>query len=179
VDGALRLCLDRGGERGSSHLAAPARRPLRQGGLAPGRRLHGAGAPTGILWGKPAWGDWWVWDARLTSVLVLFFLYLGHIGLMYAFDDAARGAKAAAILALVGVINVPIIKFSVDWWNSLHQPASVIRLSGPTIHPTMLLPLLLLAVGFTFYFLTLVLVRMKSEIVAARIRAMRLAQLGA
>jgi heme exporter protein C len=134
---------------------------------------------TGSLWGKPMWGAWWVWDARLTSVLVLFFLYLGHIGLMNAFDDAARGAKAAAILALVGVINVPIIKFSVDWWNTLHQPASVIRLSGPTIDISMLIPLLLLAVGFTFYFATLVLVRMKSEIVAARIRALRLAQLGA
>jgi heme exporter protein C len=134
---------------------------------------------TGSLWGKPMWGTWWVWDARLTSVLVLFFLYLGHIGLMNAFDDASRGAKAAAILALVGVINVPIIKFSVDWWNTLHQPASVIRLSGPTIDPSMLVPLLLLAVGFTFYFATLVLVRMKSELVAARIRAMRLAQLGA
>jgi heme exporter protein C len=98
---------------------------------------------------------------------------------MHAFDDAARGAKAAAILALVGVINVPIIKFSVDWWNSLHQPASVIKLSGPTIHSSMLIPLLLMAVGFTFYFATLVLVRMKSEIMAARIRALRLAQLGA
>ena len=133
---------------------------------------------TGSLWGKPTWGTWWVWDARLTSVLVLFFLYLGHIGLMNAFDDATRGARSAAILALVGVINVPIIKFSVDWWNTLHQPASVIKLSGPTIHPTMLIPLLLLAFGFTFYFATLVLVRMRSELVAARIRALRLAQLG-
>jgi heme exporter protein C len=133
---------------------------------------------TGSLWGKPMWGTWWVWDARLTSVLVLFFLYLGHIGLMNAFDDATRGARSAAILALVGVVNVPIIKFSVDWWNSLHQPASVIRLSGPTIHISMLIPLLLLAFGFTFYFATMVLVRMKSELVAARIRALRLAQLG-
>jgi len=133
---------------------------------------------TGSLWGKPMWGTWWVWDARLTSVLVLFFLYLGHIGLMNAFDDATRGARSAAILALVGVINVPIIKFSVDWWNTLHQPASVIRLTGPTIHASMLAPLLLLALGFTFYFATMVLVRMKSEIVAARIRALRLARLG-
>ena len=133
---------------------------------------------TGSLWGKPMWGTWWVWDARLTSVLVLFFLYLGHIGLMNAFDDATRGARSAAILALVGVINVPIIKFSVDWWNTLHQPASVIKLSGPTIHPTMLIPLLLLAFGFTFYFATMVLVRMRSELVGARIRALRLAQLG-
>jgi len=133
---------------------------------------------TGSLWGKPMWGTWWVWDARLTSVLVLFFLYLGHIGLMNAFDDATRGARAAAILALVGVVNVPIIKFSVDWWNTLHQPASVIKLSGPTIHSSMLLPLLLLAVGFTVYFVTIVLVRMRSELVAARIRALRMAQLG-
>ncbi len=88
---------------------------------------------TGSLWGEPMWGTWWVWDARLTSVLVLFFLYLGYIALINAFDDPARGARAGAILALVGVVNLPIIKFSVDWWNTLHQPASVFRLGGPTI----------------------------------------------
>ena len=134
---------------------------------------------TGSLWGKPMWGTWWVWDARLTSVLVLLFLYLGHIGLMNAFEDATRGARSAAILALVGAVNVPIIKFSVDWWNTLHQTASVIKLSGPSIHPSMLAPLLLMAVGFTLYFATLVMVRMRSEIIAARIRAARMAQLGA
>jgi len=134
---------------------------------------------TGSLWGKPMWGTWWVWDARLTSVLVLFFLYLGHIGLMNAFDDATRGARAAAILALVGVVNVPIIKFSVDWWNTLHQTSSVIKLSGPTIHTSMLVPLLLMVFGFTFYFLAIVMVRMRSEIVAARIRALRLIELEA
>ena len=90
---------------------------------------------TGSLWGKPMWGTWWVWDARLTSVLVLFFLYLGHMALMNAFDDAARGRKAAAILALVGFVNVPIIKFSVDWWNTLHQPASVLRAGRPDDPP--------------------------------------------
>jgi heme exporter protein C len=134
---------------------------------------------TGSLWGKPMWGTWWVWDARLTSVLVLLFLYLGHIGLMNAFEDASRGARSAAVLALVGAVNVPIIKFSVDWWNTLHQPSSVFKLTGPSIDPSMLAPLLLMAVGFTLYFAALVMVRMRSEILAARIRAARLAQLGA
>jgi heme exporter protein C len=82
---------------------------------------------SGSLWGQPMWGTWWVWDARLTSVLVLFFLYLGYMALVSAFDDPARGGKAASILALVGFVNVPIVKFSVDWWNTLHQPASVLR----------------------------------------------------
>ena len=128
---------------------------------------------TGSLWGKPMWGTWWEWDGRLTSVLILFFLYLGHMALMNAFDDPARGRKAAAVLALVGFVNVPIIKFSVDWWSTLHQPASVFRAGGPTIHPDMLLPLLLMALGFTFFYVTLLLVRMKSELVAARVRALK------
>ena len=127
---------------------------------------------TGSLWGKPMWGTWWVWDARLTSVLVLFFLYLGHMALMTAFEDPARGRKAAAVLALVGFVNVPIIKFSVDWWNTLHQPASVFRAEGPSIHPDMLWPLLLMGAGFTFYYLYLLLLRMKSELIEARARAL-------
>ena len=127
---------------------------------------------TGSLWGKPMWGTWWVWDARLTSVLILFFLYLGHMALMNAFDDPARGRKAAAILALVGFVNVPIIKFSVDWWNTLHQPSSVLRMSGPSIHPDMLWPLLLMALGFTLFYVTLLLVRIKGELIAARVRAL-------
>ena len=94
---------------------------------------------TGSLWGKPMWGTWWVWDARLTSVLILFFLYLGFIVLHDAFDDTSRGARAASILAVVGAVNVPIIKFSVDWWNTLHQPASVVKLDGPAIHSSCLL----------------------------------------
>ena len=134
---------------------------------------------TGSLWGKPMWGTWWVWDARLTSVLVLFFLYLGHMALMNAFEDPVRGNRAAAVLALVGVVNLPIIKFSVDWWNTLHQPASVIRLGGPTIHPSMLWPLLAMALGFTFYYFTLMLLRVKSELIAARLRARALAAVDA
>ncbi len=131
---------------------------------------------TGSLWGKPMWGTWWVWDARLTSMLVLFFLYLGYIALSEAFDDPTRGARAASILALVGFVNVPIIKFSVDWWNTLHQPASVARLGGPTIDASMLEPLLVMAVAFTTYYVWLLLVRMRTEIIAGRIRAIRYRQ---
>ena len=133
---------------------------------------------TGSLWGKPMWGTWWVWDARLTSVLVLFFLYLGYIALVNAFDDPGRGVKASSILALVGFVNVPIIKFSVDWWNTLHQPASVIKMGGPAIHPSMLAPLLLMVFGFTTYYLWLLLVRMRSEFAALRLRAHRHRQAG-
>jgi len=117
-----------------------------------------------------------VWDARLTSVLVLFFLYLGFIALTAAFDEPQRGERAAAILALVGVVNLPVIKFSVDWWNTLHQPASVVKMSGPAIHPSMLWPLLLMALGFTLYFGAVVLVRMKALLLARRARAMAMAQ---
>ena len=126
---------------------------------------------TGSLWGKPMWGTWWVWDARLTSVLVLFFLYLGHIALAHGFDDPTRGARASAILALVGFVNVPIIKFSVDWWSTLHQPASVLRLGGPTIDGSMLWPLLLMGAAFTLLFVCLLLVRIKAALLAARLRA--------
>jgi len=131
---------------------------------------------TGMLWGKPMWGTWWVWDARLTSVLILFFLYLGHIALTHAFDDPARGARAAAVLALVGVVNLPIIKFSVDWWNTLHQPASVLRLEGPTIDPAMLAPLFIMAGAYLTLFLALQIVRMKTELAAARIRALQISR---
>ena len=133
---------------------------------------------TGSLWGKPTWGTWWVWDARLTSVLVLFFLYLGHIALSNAFDNPQRGARAAAVLALVGFVNIPIIKFSVDWWNTLHQPASITRLDAPAIDPAMLTPLLLMALAFTFYFVTMLLVRMRADLNAARARALRLSAAG-
>jgi heme exporter protein C len=129
---------------------------------------------TGSLWGEPMWGTWWVWDARLTSVLVLFFLYLGYIALVNAFDEPTRGARAGAVLALVGVVNLPIIKFSVDWWNTLHQPASVFRLGGPTIAASMLWPLLVMAVGFTLFFFCLLMIRMRTAILAARIRSLRL-----
>src|SRR5262249_23232632 len=104
---------------------------------------------TGSLWGRPMWGTYWVWDARLTSVLVLFLMYLGVIALWRTIDDPTRAARAAAVLTLVGAINIPIIKFSVDWWNTLHQPASVLRLGGSTIHPTILVPLIVMLVAFT------------------------------
>jgi len=130
---------------------------------------------TGSLWGKPMWGAWWVWDARLTSVLVLFFLYLGFMALHNAFDDQARGEKSAAILSLVGFVNVPIIKFSVDWWNTLHQPASVVKMSGPAIHASMLMPLLLMAVGFTLFFFCVLIVRIRALLLARRARALMMA----
>jgi heme exporter protein C len=129
---------------------------------------------TGSFWGKPMWGTWWVWDGRLTSVLVLFFLYLGHMALLAAFDNPERGQRSAAILALVGVVNLPIIKYSVEWWNTLHQPASVMRLDGPTIDPSMLWPLLIMALGFHLYFFLVLLIRMKVELLAARARNLRL-----
>jgi heme exporter protein C len=127
---------------------------------------------TGSLWGRPMWGTYWVWDARLTSVLVLFLMYLGVIALWRAIDDPTRAARAAAVLTLVGAINVPIIKFSVDWWNTLHQPASVIRLGGSTIHPTILIPLLTMIVAFTLLFLTLHMAAMRNEILRRRVRTM-------
>jgi heme exporter protein C len=104
---------------------------------------------TGSLWGKPMWGTWWVWDARLTSVFVLFLMYLGLMALNRAIDDPARSSKVSAILVLVGFVNIPIIKFSVEWWNTLHQPASVMRLDGPTIDPEFLWPLIVMAIAFT------------------------------
>jgi heme exporter protein C len=129
---------------------------------------------TGSIWGKPMWGTWWVWDARLTSMLILFFLYLGYSALADAFDDPARGARAAAILALVGSVNLPIIKFSVDWWNTLHQPATVMRFDGPQMHLSMLWPLLTLAVAFKLYFVAVVILRMRAAITERRITNLRL-----
>ena len=126
---------------------------------------------TGSLWGKPMWGAWWVWDARLTSVLVLFFLYLGHIALVRAFDDPERGYRAGAILALVGVVNLPIIKFSVDWWNTLHQPATITLTGAPTMALSMLWPLLISAIGFTLIFAAIVLAGTRAAVMESRIRA--------
>ncbi|WP_114392222.1 heme ABC transporter permease [Oleisolibacter albus] len=131
---------------------------------------------TGSLWGAPMWGTWWVWDARLTSMLILFFLYLGFMALVNAFDDPERGNRAGCILLLVGVVNIPIIKFSVDWWNTLHQPASVFRMGGPSIHPDMLWPLAVMAIAFKAYFVAVVIVRIRSELVARKIQALRLTQ---
>lgn len=129
---------------------------------------------TGSLWGQPMWGTWWVWDARLTSMLVLFFLYVGYIALWSAIDEPERAARAAAILALVGAVNVPIVKFSVDWWSTLHQPTSVVRMDGPTIDPSILWPLVISALAFQLYFVTVLLWRMKAELINRRIRALTL-----
>ena len=119
---------------------------------------------TGSLWGKPMWGAWWVWDARLTSELVLLFLYLGIIALHSAIPDPRKAARASGILAVVGLVDLPIIHFSVEWWNTLHQGATVFRLDGPSIHPSMLVPLLLMVTAFTLFFLTVLFMRARCEV---------------
>ncbi|MEA2934724.1 MAG: heme exporter protein [Variibacter sp.] len=131
---------------------------------------------TGSLWGRPMWGTYWVWDARLTSVLVLFLMYLGVLALWRAVDDPGRAARLVAVLTLVGAINIPIIKFSVDWWNTLHQPASVVRLGGPAIHPSILVPLLVMALAFVLLFATLHVAAMRTEILRRRVRSLQLMQ---
>lgn len=129
---------------------------------------------TGSLWGKPMWNTWWVWDARLTSVLILFMVYLGIIALWQAIEEPVKAGKVTAIITLIGAINLPIIKFSVDWWYTLHQPASVFRADGPTIYPAMLYPLLTCAVGFTLIFLWMHLLAMDNELKRRRIRALQM-----
>ena len=128
---------------------------------------------SGSIWGKPMWGTWWVWDARLTSVFVLFLMYLGIIALTRALEDSGKAAWAAAIITLIGFVNIPIIKFSVDWWNTLHQPASVFRVDGPTIDGSLLRPLLIMAIGCTLLFFTLHMMAMRTEISRRRIASMR------
>jgi heme exporter protein C len=125
---------------------------------------------TGSLWGKPMWGTYWVWDARLTSMLVLFLMYLGVMALWRAIEDQGQAARMVAILTLVGALNLPIIKFSVDWWYSLHQPASVLRLDGPTIHSSMLWPLLVMGLAAKLFFVTMLLLRMRTELAERRIQ---------
>jgi heme exporter protein C len=127
---------------------------------------------TGSLWGKPMWGAYWVWDARLTSMLILFLLYCGIIALWRTIEEPARAARAVSILTLVGAINVPIVKFSVEWWNTLHQPASVFRVDGPTIHPSILYPLLVMAVGVTLVGVALHIAGMRTEILRRRVRTL-------
>ena len=131
---------------------------------------------TGSLWGKPMWGAYWVWDARLTSVLILLFLYLGLMALRSSIEDEALAARLTAILGLVGVVILPVIKFSVDWWNTLHQPASVLKLGGPAIHSSILWPLLVMAAGFTVLFFALHMQGMRNEILRRRVRSLRLAE---
>jgi heme exporter protein C len=129
---------------------------------------------TGSLWGRPMWGAWWVWDARMTSVLVLFLFYVAYMALRAALDDEAKAARAGAILALVGVVNLPIVKFSVDWWNSLHQGASVFRADGPTVAEVFLYPLLLMALAYMSAFGSLWLVRIRGEVWRRRAEALAL-----
>lgn len=119
---------------------------------------------TGSLWGYRMWGTYWEWDPRLTSELILLFLYLGYMGLRSAIEDTQRADRASAVLAVVGVVNVPIIHYSVLWWNSLHQGPSVMQLAKPTMPPSMLIPLLVMLLGFTVLFAALLLVRLRAEI---------------
>ena len=133
---------------------------------------------TGSLWGKPMWGAWWVWDARLTSMFVLFLLYVGYISIWQAIEEPGRAALIARIVALVGFINIPIIKFSVDWWNSLHQSSSVFKMGGPSIDASMLWPLLVMGLAYTSLFLGLHLVSMRSEITARKLRSLQIAKSG-
>ena len=119
---------------------------------------------TGSLWGKPMWGTWWVWDARLTSVAILFMLYLIIIFLKNSFTNDSLGEKITAIFIIVGSINLPIIKFSVDWWNTLHQPASISKLSSPSIDPSMMRPLIIMTIAFTLIALIIAIIRIKAEI---------------
>jgi heme exporter protein C len=130
----------------------------------------------GSMWGRPMWGTYWVWDARLTSVLVMFLMYLGLIALWHTIEDPTRAGRAAAILTLVGALNLPIIKFSVDWWNTLHQGASLLRLGGPSIYPSILAPLLVMLLAFALLYLTLHLAAMRNEILRRRVRTLQLMQ---
>jgi len=138
-------------------LAAKAAAPL-------GAAFTALALATGSLWGKPMWGTWWAWDARMTSVLVLFLLYLGYMALHAAIDDEQKAARAAAILALVGVVNIPIVKFSVDWWNTLHQGESIFRAGGSTLSPVYLWPLGVMSFAYAFLFGALWLVRIRAEV---------------
>lgn len=129
---------------------------------------------TGSIWGAPAWGTWWEWDGRLTSMLVLFVIYLGYLALWAAIEDEDRAARLAAILCLAGLINLPIVHFSVDWWSTLHQPASVIRSGGSAIHPSMLAPLLTMAGAYGALFGGLLLANMRAAVHRRRVEAARL-----
>ena len=120
---------------------------------------------TGAAWGKPMWGTWWVWDARLTSELILLFLYLGVMSLYGAFEDKQQAGKAAGVMALVGVVNVPIIHYSVEWWNTLHQGATISKFDKPSIAPEMLWPLLIALLGFALFIAAVTVMRMKNEII--------------
>ncbi|MBN8608034.1 MAG: heme ABC transporter permease [Caulobacterales bacterium] len=129
---------------------------------------------TGSLWGAPTWGTWWEWDGRLTSMLALFVIYLGYIALWSAIEDEEKAARLAAILCLVGLVNLPIIKFSVDWWSTLHQPASIMRAGGSSIDPSMMGPLFAMAGGFLCLFAALLMMNMRAAVFRRRVEAARL-----
>lgn len=133
---------------------------------------------TGSLWGKPMWGTWWVWDARLTSMFVLMLLYLGYIAIWQSIDEPHRAASIARVVAIVGVVNVPIVKFSVNWWNTLHQPASLLKMGGPSIAVSMLWPLLAMMAAYGALFLVLLLIAMRTEIAVRKLRQARLTAIG-
>jgi heme exporter protein C len=154
-----------------AHIAAKAAAPI-------GACFTFLALATGSLWGKPMWGTWWVWDARLTSMFVLFLLYLGYLAVWSAFGEYNRAASIASFVSLVGFINVTIVKFYVDWWNSLHQPASVLRAGGPSIDSSLLTPLFIMALAYAGLFVTLWLLAMKAEVLTRRIHQMQVAQAG-
>lgn len=139
----------------------------------PGAAFTALALATGALWGQPMWGTWWVWDARLTSVLVLLLFYLGYIALRSAIDDDQKAARAAAVLGLVGLINLPVVKFSVDWWNTLHQPASLLRAEGSSLDPAYLAPLLTMMAGYALLFLALWLTAIRTEVRRRRVMTLR------
>lgn len=161
----------------SSFFALVFRHPLAdaaaRAAALPGAAFTALALITGSLWGKPMWGTWWVWDARLTSVLVLFLFYLGYMALHASIDDEARAARAAAVLGMVGLINLPIVKFSVDWWNTLHQPASLLRSGGTSLDPAYLPPLLTMMAAYGLLFLALWLSAVRTEVRRRRVAALR------
>lgn len=162
----------------SSFLALVFRHPLAdaaaRAAALPGAAYTALALITGSLWGKPMWGAWWVWgDARLMSELVLLLFYIGYMALRSSIDDEARAARAAAVLGLVGLINLPIVKFSVDWWNTLHQPASLLRAEGPSLAADMLLPLLVNMAAWGVFFLAVWLTAIRTEIVRRRVLSIR------
>ena len=132
---------------------------------------------TGSIWGKPTWGTWWVWDARLTSELILLFIYIGLMIIHNSYDDKSKSDRYASILALIGVVNLPIIKWSVDWWNTLHQPASISKFSSPSIDSSMMVPLFIMTFSIFCFFISILLIRVKGEIIQRKIDVLRLNQL--
>ncbi len=161
----------------SSFFALVFRHPLAdaaaRAAALPGAVLTALALVTGSLWARPMWGTWWVWDARLTSFLVLFLFYLGYMALRASIDDEQKAGRAAAVLGLVGLINLPIVKFSVDWWNTLHQPASLLRSGGTSVDPAYLTPLLMMMAGYGLLFGAIWLTAIRTEVRRRRVLSLR------